>query len=54
MVLISLDERMNRVKAQVILIEEGHETDEFWEAIGGKGEINQVSGYEESAISSDK
>eukprot|EP01127_Copromyxa_protea_P016124 TRINITY_DN4742_c0_g1_i1.p1 TRINITY_DN4742_c0_g1~~TRINITY_DN4742_c0_g1_i1.p1 ORF type:complete len:860 (+),score=208.65 TRINITY_DN4742_c0_g1_i1:38-2581(+) len=41
------DERMNRVKAQVILIDEGNETPEFWEALGGKGEINQVSGDDE-------
>lgn len=39
-----LDERMNRVKAQVVQIEEGHETDEFWEALGGKGEISQTTG----------
>jgi hypothetical protein len=33
------DERMNRCKAEIVLEEEGKESDAFWEVIGGKGEI---------------
>jgi gelsolin len=33
------DERMNRVKAEVILQNQGKETDQFWEILGGQGEI---------------
>jgi len=30
------DERMNRVKAEVIIVQEGKEQDEFWKVLGGK------------------
>lgn len=33
------DERMNRCKAEILLEEEGRESEAFWTAIGGKGEI---------------
>lgn len=33
------DERMNRLKASVVLLEEGAEEDKFWTALGGKGPI---------------
>lgn len=33
------DERMNRCKAEIILEEEGKESDAFWEVLGGKGPI---------------
>ncbi len=33
------DERMNRIKAEVVIIDDGKENDAFWTALGGKGEI---------------
>eukprot|EP01130_Rhizamoeba_saxonica_P018040 TRINITY_DN8927_c0_g1_i1.p1 TRINITY_DN8927_c0_g1~~TRINITY_DN8927_c0_g1_i1.p1 ORF type:complete len:849 (-),score=234.30 TRINITY_DN8927_c0_g1_i1:52-2598(-) len=33
------DERMNRLKAEIVIIEEGRETDEFWNELGGQGPI---------------
>ncbi len=33
------DERMNRIKADVVIIDDGKENDAFWGALGGKGEI---------------
>jgi hypothetical protein len=33
------DERMNRCKAEIILEDEGKESQGFWDAIGGKGDI---------------
>jgi len=34
------DERMNRLKAEIVVIKEGSESPEFWEAIGGEGPIS--------------
>lgn len=33
------DERMNRLKAHIVLVEDGQEEDDFWTALGGKGAI---------------
>jgi len=33
------DERMNRIKADVVIIDDGKENDAFWAALGGKGDI---------------
>lgn len=33
------DERMNRLRARVVLAEDGDEEDSFWNAIGGKGPV---------------
>lgn len=33
------DERMNRVKAAVVIVDEGKETDAFWSDIGGQKPI---------------
>lgn len=33
------DERMNRCKADIVLEEEGRESEAFWECLGGKGDI---------------
>eukprot|EP00029_Vermamoeba_vermiformis_P005779 TRINITY_DN209_c0_g1_i3.p1 TRINITY_DN209_c0_g1~~TRINITY_DN209_c0_g1_i3.p1 ORF type:complete len:597 (-),score=204.42 TRINITY_DN209_c0_g1_i3:2225-4015(-) len=39
------DERMNRIKAEVVIIDDGKENDAFWAALGGKGDIqDEVSG----------
>jgi hypothetical protein len=39
------DERMNRLKAEIVVLREGHETDEFWGLLGGKGEIKSEKEY---------
>lgn len=39
------DERMNRIKAEVVIIDQGKETDDFWAAIGGKGDIAPAEAY---------
>jgi len=33
------DERMNRLNAKVVLLEEGQEDEAFWKALGGKGTV---------------
>lgn len=37
------DERMNRVKANVVIIDEGKETEQFWKDIGGQKPIAPAS-----------
>ena len=55
------DERMNRVKADVIILQEGSEPDEFWQLLGGKPaaiKTEQEGGddeaFENAAIQEDK
>lgn len=39
------DERMNRIKAEVVIIDDGKENDAFWAALGGKGDIQDEVRY---------
>lgn len=39
------DERMNRLKAEIVVMKEGMESEEFWRVMGGKGPIAPATEY---------
>lgn len=39
------DERMNVVKAEIIVIRQDHEPDEFWKLLGGKAPVKSEKEY---------
>uniref|UniRef100_A0A6B2KXM5 HP domain-containing protein n=1 Tax=Arcella intermedia TaxID=1963864 RepID=A0A6B2KXM5_9EUKA len=54
------DERMNRCKSTIVIIDEGKETDDFWKHLGGKGPLGDAKNalsdeaWEERALKENK
>jgi len=46
------DERMNRIKAELVIIDQGKETEAFWTAVGGKGAIPDAAQYDAHLVDS--